>query len=56
MCLGLQRGFGYKCVNKKGNAGEFVQNWKPQWILPLYARLVLNGDSLEAMFEWTVSE
>ena len=29
---------------KKGNAEEFVPHWKQQSILPLYARLVLNGD------------
>ena len=47
MCLGLQRGFGCKCVNEeKGNQEEFVPHFKQQWILPLYARLVLNSDLL----------
>ena len=40
-------------MKKKWNQEEFVPHWKRQWILPLYARLVLNGDKLIHSILWT---
>ena len=36
---------------KKGNVEEFVPHRKLKWILPLYARLALNGDQLNALLK-----